>query len=220
MVSSRSSSSSWRAAATWETAQRAHRDDEEAEREPDVGSRCQRRAGPEFGQRVAKRLRDPDRGDALGDHAEVEANAPRCPSMPPGRRARWRSACAVGEDSSRRRGVAVSRAGAARVPRSRWAAIRAATTSSAPLAATGSASTAGRAPVNGRSFSSAHPSGGRPPQPAGTAGGVGDHAQQPAQSHQCARQRERDPAASRRADWGHRADAGDTGTTDAVARAR
>ena len=69
-----------------------------------------------------------------------------------------RSACAVGEESSRRRGAAVSRAGSTPVPmsRRRRSAPRAAT--STKVAATGRARTSGRAPVNGRS-SSAQPSG-------------------------------------------------------------
>ena len=69
-----------------------------------------------------------------------------------------RSACAIGEESSRRRGAALSRAGSTPVPTSRPAAIRAAAASVSALAASGSSRTSGRAPVNGRS-SSAHPSG-------------------------------------------------------------
>ena len=69
-----------------------------------------------------------------------------------------RSACAVGEESRRRFGSAVSRVGTTPVPTSRPAAIRAAAASSSTLAATGSTRTSGWAPLNGRS-SSAHPSG-------------------------------------------------------------
>ena len=69
-----------------------------------------------------------------------------------------RSACAVGEESRRRRGAALSRAGSTPVPMSRPAAIRAASTSSSTLATAGSSRTTGWAPVNGRS-SSVQPSG-------------------------------------------------------------
>ena len=69
-----------------------------------------------------------------------------------------RSACAVGEDSSARRGSALSRAGSIPVAMSRVAAIRAAAATSSTVAATGRTRTRGRAPLNGRS-SSAHPSG-------------------------------------------------------------
>ena len=69
-----------------------------------------------------------------------------------------RSASAVGEESRRRRGGALSWAASRPWPMSRRRSIRAATSSRASVASAGRSSTAGRAPANGRS-SSAQPSG-------------------------------------------------------------
>ena len=94
----------------------------------------------------------------LATTPRMNANAPTLASHTIRLLRSARSACAVGEDRSPRRGSALSRAGSTPVPMSRLAAIRAASQSSSAALATGRTSTSGCAPANGRS-SSAHPSG-------------------------------------------------------------
>ena len=67
------------------------------------------------------------------------------------------------------------------------------TASSSTLAAAGSSRTSGWAPVNGRSFLGP-PQRGRPAQPAGAGGGVGDHSQRQEEADRCPAELERHPA--------------------------
>ncbi len=107
-----------------------------------------------------------------------------------------RSACAVGEESSPRRGSALSRAGSTPVPTSRPAAIRAAATSSSTRRRDREQQHQ-RPGAGERAQLLRPPERRRPAQPAGAAGGVGDHPQQQGQPHDRAPQLERDPACRR-----------------------
>ena len=121
----------------------------------------------------------------------MSANAPMLSSHTIRLARSERSACAVGEESSRRRGSArLVRRQQAGADVAAWRRSGRRPASSSTLAATGSKRTSGWAPVNGRS-SSAQPSGvAQRSQPA-PAGGVGDHSQQQEQ-----RRRPRSPSSS------------------------
>ena len=116
-----------------------------------------------------------------------------------------RSASAVGEESRRPRGGALSSLASSPVPTSRRSAIRAETASSAAVAAASSSSTAGCGPANGR-ISSAQPSGVAQRSHSSAAGGVGDDPQREGSGEDRHPQPQRQPP-GRRQLAGERADA-------------
>ena len=130
----------------------------------------------------------------------MKANAPTLPSHTIRLPRSVRSACAVGEESSRRRGAALSRAGSTPVPMSRPAAIRAATTSSSTVAASGEQQHERLGAGEGAQFLGP-PERRHPAQPAGAGRGVGDHPQQPGTARRPRRRARARSGVSGRAGW-------------------
>ena len=178
--------------------EQADGEDEEDEHEREVAGRASRSSRSRaWRSRAGCSSRCPAEEMLVETMPRMNANAPTLRSQTTRLPRSLRSACAVGEESSRRRGCALSRAGSTPVPMSRRGRDpRRRRRAAARLAATGSSSTSGCAPVNGRS-SSAQPSGVSPAQPASAARGVGDHAQQQRQATTARAELERDAACRR-----------------------